>query len=162
MDPLRGAFARFTFSNNFVKNALLVPALARDDDEDNDIGMKTEPAYVATKYNHNETVFPSGHVTQDDSFENFVNRGANASYFGWKGPMTGRGVTDFGRMIANADAFPRCMAQRVYRQVCKREPASFDMPMLNNVAMQFQQQGYKLRYLFEKIVTTPECLGVIQ
>ena len=43
---VRGAFARFTFSNNFTKNALLVPALQPGANEDTAMGMITTPAYV--------------------------------------------------------------------------------------------------------------------
>jgi hypothetical protein len=159
MDSLRGAFARFTFSNNFTKNALLVPALGAGTDEDTSMGMITTPAYVSGKYNQNTTVFPGGRTTPDDYFVNYANRGANISYFGWKGALEGHGPTEFGRMIANSEAFPQCMARSVYKTVCKREPASFDEAMLKTAAQEFVQNGYKLKYLFQKIVTTPQCLG---
>ncbi len=161
MDPLRGAFARYTFSNNFVKNALVVPnlgkVLAAVEDASN--GISTDPAFISSKMNQNETVFPGGRIIKDEYFENLANRGSNVAHFGWNGPMKGYGLTEFGRMIASSDAYPRCLARRVYFSACKREPASFDETMINNVAKEFVSHGYNIKYLFERIVTTPECLG---
>jgi len=156
MDGLRGAFARVTFSSNYVKNALVIPVGADDDM----VGfMQQEPPGIAYKLNQNNDVFPDGYEVLDDSFENFAIQGTNASYFGWSNQIKGNGINDFGRMIANSGAFAECMTRRVYRSVCKREPASFDEEMIRTTASDFRQNGYQLRSLFEKVLITPECIG---
>ncbi|MGZ6398779.1 MAG: hypothetical protein ACXWRZ_13565 [Bdellovibrio sp.] len=159
MDGFRPAFANFTFSNNFVKHAYVVPSLDMSADEDKSIGMKQNPRYVAAKLNQNETVFPEGRVTTDDSWVNNANRGINATNFGWTRD-SGKGIAEFGKMISESKAFPRCMAQRVFRSVCKREVASSEQTMIDQVAAEFSsQRNYNLKFLFQKIVSTPECLG---
>lgn len=159
MDGFRPAFAQFTFSNNFVKHSLLVPELAATEDEEKSVGMKQMPRYVASKLNHNEKVFPEGRITTGVEWINNANRGFNVTHFGWT-RTSGKGINDFGRALAETKAFPRCMAQRVFRSVCKREVASTDQAMISEVATEFEKnRNYNLKYLFQKIVTTPECLG---
>jgi hypothetical protein len=180
MDPMRGAFAYFTFSNNFIKHSGLVApiaATAREDVAANLMKMATglragDPAlttlpnlgdvkFVAAKMNHNESVFPTGRVITDNSFENSATDPWAKSYFEWNpATLKGKGVRDFGRMIAESGQFPRCMARRVFSTVCKREPQSFDEDMIRQVAKEFQGAGqYKMEWLFRKIVITPNCIG---
>lgn len=159
MDSLRGAFARFTFSSGVIKNAFLMQQENLNSADEAPNAMKQLPAGIASKLNHNERNFPQGHIITDDWFENTSIRGANAKQFGWKGAMTGYGVKQFGEMISKADKFPKCMARRVYRSVCKREPASFDEPMLDRVSTDFVSDNYNLKKLFQRIAITPECLG---
>ena len=121
--------------------------------------MKQNPAGVASKMNHNEDKYPAGHIITDDSFENVAIRGANAVRFGWAGPLKGYGVKEFGEMISKSKAFPKCMSERVYRAVCKREPASFDQPMLLKATEDFISDNYNLKKLFQRIAITPECIG---
>ncbi|MEN0059949.1 MAG: DUF1585 domain-containing protein [Bdellovibrio sp.] len=159
MDGLRPAFAHFTYSNSFVKHSYVVPVAAMDEDEDQSLGMKQQPRYIASKLNHNETVYPEGRITTDDRWVNNANRGLNATHFGWT-RNSGKGIKDFGLLLAESKAFPRCMAERVFRSVCKREVASSDQAMINEVATEFEKnRQYNLKYLFQKIVTTTECLG---
>lgn len=159
MDGMRPAFANFTFSNGFVKHSFVVPALDNNQDEDTSMGMKQNPRYIALKLNHNETVFPEGRITTNDSWVNNANRGINATHFGWT-RTSGKGIKEFGQLLAESKAFPRCMAERVFRSVCKREVASSDQPMITQVASEFANtRNYNLKFLFQKIVTTPECLG---
>lgn len=177
MDPLRGAFAYFTFSNNFAKHSFLVPRLpAGINNEDMQIGMATglkanDPArtelpalgnvsFVADKMNHNEHVFPGGRVITDNSFQNAAAVDAwGKAYFGWRGPVSGHGVKEFGSMLANSQQFSRCLAKRAFASVCKREVQSFDETLIRTVATEFESNGYKLDYLFKRLVVTPNCLG---
>ncbi len=63
--------------------------------------------------------------------------------------------------ISESKKFQECMAERVFRSVCKRDPVDFDQTMLKSVATEFATaHNYDLRFLFSKIVTTKECLGV--
>ena len=175
MDPLRGAFAYLTFSNSFPKYSLLVPNLAANANEDNSMGMATglrngDPAltnlpsqgnvaFVAKKYNHNDHMFPGGRVIIDDSFSNAAIDTWGQNYFGWRGKTTGRGMKEFGTMIGNAEQFSRCMAKRVFHTLCKREAQSFDDDLIKKSAQEFESNGYKLDYLFRRIVVTPNCIG---
>lgn len=180
MDPLRGAFAYFTFSNGFAKHSFMVPRLpANANNEDTSMGMlaglkNNDPAltnlpnlgnvsFVATKMNHNEQVFPNGRVITDNSFQNATIDTWGMGYFGWRGPTAGRGVKEFGRMVSESAQYSKCLAQRVFASVCKREPQSFDQSLITTAAKEFETDGqYKLDYLFKKIVTTTNCLGELR
>lgn len=159
MDGFRPAFARWTFSNSFAKHSFVVPSIAANVDEATSVGMIMDPPFVTRKLNQNATVFPEGRRTVDDSWVNNAVRGTNADLFKWT-MTSGRGVRDFGQAISETAAFPHCMAERVFRQICKRAPASSDQGMLNQVAKEFSTvRSFNLKYLFQKIVTTDECLG---
>lgn len=166
MDGFRPAFAFYTFSNNFVKHSSLVPQLTYqpDDDENNELGMFVQPANIAKKYNHNDEACGDAcpdktGLVQSDSWVNNANLGSNKNTFGWK-TLSGNGPAEFGKTITESKKFPICMAQRVFRSVCKREPDSVDDKMLTTVASEFaNDQNYNIKYLFQKIVGTNECLG---
>lgn len=160
LDGFRPAFARWTFSNNFAKNAFVVPVITDPNaDEDTSMGMFQNPAYVAKKNNQNTAVFAEGRVTADDNWVNNANRGTNADIFKWT-KLSGKGLKEFGQALVETPAFSQCMAQRVFKQVCKREPASVDKSMLEQAAKEFSSvRSYNLKFLFEKIVTSKECLG---
>jgi len=183
MDPLRGAFAYFTFGNNMIKHSFVVDRIAADQREDaqgneNKMATGLQPgdpaltqlpslgsvAFVTKKMNHNQNVFPGGRVITDNSFENSALDPWGQAYFGWRGPTKGKGVKEFGAMVANSEQFSRCMARRVFASVCKREPQSFDDKVIKESAKEFADanNGYKLDYLFKKIVTTPNCLGELK
>jgi hypothetical protein len=176
MDPLRGAFAYTTFSNGFVKHSLVVNRLAagilnEDTQMGISVGLKnTDPAttqlpnlgnvsFVVSKVNHNEHIYPNGRVITDNSFQNAAVDTWAQNYFGWRGPVAGKGMNEFGTMVGNAEQFSRCMAKRVFASVCKRETQSFDEALIKTVAGEFEQNGYKLDYLFKRLVITPNCLG---
>lgn len=158
MDGFRGAFARFTFSNNFVKHSFIVPASTGMEDENTTNGMFQDPPFVAKKLNHNETVFPGGRIITDDSWVNNANRGSNAVTFAWT-RNSGKGIKEFGQLIAESKKFSSCMAERVFTSVCKRNVMPSDKALIDKVSEEFKNQQYNLRFLFQRIVTTQECLG---
>lgn len=163
MDGFRPAFAYVTFNSDYVMHSYTSPKVNTQDAEDRGLGMFKSPAtgasYVAHKMNRNETVFPGGRVTVDDNWVNNAVHGANSAYFAWKS-TSGKGVQAFGQMLSESRQFPICMAKRVYSQVCKREPASSDMDMITSAASEFStSRNYNLKFLFQKIVTSKECLG---
>jgi hypothetical protein len=130
-----------------------------NDDEATSTGMIQNPPYIAKKLNHNETVFPEGRITVDDNWVNNANRGANVEQFGWT-KTAGKGIQEFGRLLAESKAYPQCLSKRVFKSVCKREPSNTEVTTLNKIAEEFAtKQNYNIRFLFQKIVTTPECLG---
>jgi hypothetical protein len=136
---------------------LIVPSGTGADDDPTT--MAQNPAGIAAKYNQNASVFPGGNVVADTKFNNYANRGLNSQFFGWKGGLSGQGMNDFGKMISQADAFPRCMAQRAFRSVCKRDPALFEQDVIKHLAQDFAANGYKLRGLFEDVAISPACMG---
>lgn len=177
LDPLRGAFAYYTFSNNYIKNTLVSPHTSDFNiDEDTsdlvmtglragDNGSKNLPAsgnyvnYVVKKMNHNDYVFNGGFVTSDNGFMNTVTESEGAKYFGWRSSMSGKGVRDFGMMVAQSEGFSRCMTKRVFKTLCKREAQASEESLIHTTANEFEAQGYKLKYLFKKVAGFPQCLG---
>jgi hypothetical protein len=163
MDGFRPAFAYMTFSNDFLKHSWLVPnSTANNANEDNSTIMRVHPdaPLVSRKMNHNETTFPDGRIVKDDNWVNNANSGSNKAHFGWT-TVSGKGVSAFGKAIADSKAFPKCMAKHVFFSVCKREASSKDEDFINEVASEFSsaERDYNIKYLFERIVTDNSCLG---
>lgn len=163
MDGFRPAFSYFTFNGNYVMHSYTSRTVASQAEEDMGAGMlKSKEAgasYVHDKLNKNANVFAGGRVTTDDSWINNAVNGVNQPYFNWK-RTAGKGIQDFGKMISESKQFPLCMAKRIYTQVCKRAPTSAETAMLDSAATEFSTtRNYNLKFLFEKIVTSKECLG---
>lgn len=163
LDGFRPAFSYFTFNNNHVMHAFTSPTVTTQADEDDGKGMfkskETGATYVHDKLNKNETVFPEGRITKDDTWINNAANGSNLPYFNWK-QLSGKGIKDFGKMLSESKQFPICMANRIYTQVCKRAPGSDESAFLESAATEFStQRNFNLKFLFEKIVTSKECLG---
>lgn len=154
MDGFRGAFAKFDFSNNYVKYAALLPSGGGE------AQMNQSPAGISRKLNQNTNTFSAGYTTVDDSWVNYAQSPANQSLFGWRGPSSsGSGVNQFATAVANSQAFSKCMAKRVFTELCKRSPASFEQSFISQMATRFEAGGYKLKKLFEQVAVQPECLG---
>ncbi|MCB0412782.1 MAG: hypothetical protein KDD50_00510 [Bdellovibrionales bacterium] len=164
MDSMRPAFGRFNFSEdmNYVQHGYI----------DNDTFMEKNATGIATKMNRNENVFPGGYEMINTGWKNYAITGTNSAYFGWRDvandPVDGSSFSSrpqgtnlgqFAGMISRADAFPRCMAKRVFKSVCKREVETFDENMINTEAEIFKSNGYNLRSLFERVAVTKECIG---
>ena len=173
MDGFRGAFANIDFymSGNvaFLKHsALLAPQARNIAQAEGELNFKTLPAVngqptvpatIASKMNHNQQVFTPGRVIVDDSWSNIAIGGNNTKLFGWRGEMKGNGINSFAKAIAGSERFPRCMAQRVFTEVCKREPVASDEPMLIWAGKEFEGNNYNFKYLFQLVSTQLECLG---
>jgi hypothetical protein len=137
MDALGGAFARFDFNNNQIVYG----------------------AGVNAKMNKNGDMYPDGFVTSDDSWLNLWSSGVNAS-LGWKGAVSGRGAKEFGRMLAQTDAFSTCMVRRAFNRVCLREPATQEVDQLKRIASDFSANGrFNMKELFASVATLPQCMG---
>jgi hypothetical protein len=163
LDGFRPAFAYMTFSNNFLKNSVVVPTSIQanlDEDTSNAIGVHPDAPRVARKFNRNETTFPGGKIVTDDKWVNNANLGGNKLTFGWT-KSSGTGVAEFGQAIAESKAFPRCMAKRVFFTVCKREATTKDDAFIGKVADEFSSatRNYNLKYLFQRIGSDDACLG---
>lgn len=154
MDGFRGAFARYDFSDNFVKYAAYFTNGGGAD------RMRQSPAGIAQKMNRNSDTFPTGFRTTDDTWVNNARGPANVQRFGWRGVhSSGSGVRQMASAIANSRAFSRCMVKRVYREICRRPIASFETSLVENMATSFENTEYNLRELFEDMALRPECLG---
>jgi hypothetical protein len=146
MDGFRGAFAKYDFDRNFVNY-------------DFDPGPGTNS--VDRKMNVNNSTFSGGYATVDNSWINNARNPANAQRFGWRGVVdSGIGVRQFARAVANSRAFSKCMVKRVFREVCRRPVANFELGMVESMADSFESSGYSMRGLFEEMAVRPECLGV--
>jgi len=166
MDGFRGAFARITFETGFAKHAWVVAPDAQTNpneaNNNNNMGTMVQvPRGIAGKFNRDSAVFANGINVTDSSWVNYATRGANAQYFGWRqGTESGRGVREFGNMIAESQAYPLCLTKRAFRSICKREPAAADAAMINRVTESFKTvDNYSLRRLFERVAIQRECLG---
>jgi len=163
MDSLRPAFAYLTYNSDYVMHSYTSPSVKKIEDENSGLGMfKSTDAgatYVHDKLNHNQTVFPGGRITMDDNWTNNAIYGANLPYFNWK-RISGKGIQEFGKMMSESKQFPLCMATRVYTSVCKRAPTSSEDALITAAANEFATtRNYNLKFLFQKIVTSKECLG---
>lgn len=149
MDGFRGAFGKWDAMNNR-------PAYGGIRN-----GGSFSGAGIANKMNKNNTVFPDGFVTRDDSFINNARGTANANLFGWRdnGAAGGNGVKEFGNLIANSEQFSRCMVKRVYEATCRRTlDITSHQSYVEAEAKKFEQNAYNLKRLFQDVAISSECL----
>lgn len=167
MDSFRGAFAKVDFSADYVKHADVMFGLNSPNENDNATNraaMFQSPVGIAGKMARNSDQFSGGYAITDSYWENNAGRGLNATYFGWpavpQGQAThkGYGMKSFATLVSQSDAFPRCMAIRAYRSLCKRDVTNMEQAMITRVAGEFKQQNYNFRELFARIAVTPQCL----
>lgn len=162
MDSLRGAFAKVDFNANssFPLVTLVATNTVNGSDTPPGLSFWENPLYPGVHYKMNRSAIPSNTFrVRDDSWENISITPKNAEYFGWNGPMRGNNVNSFARMIASSDRFPKCMAQRVFQEVCKRDVFNEDISMIDWAADEFKKDGYNLRNLFSRIAIQRECVG---
>jgi hypothetical protein len=138
MDAFGGAFAHFDFD---------VPSTTF-----NYLGQSV----IAPKYNQNANTYPDGWITTDDSWVNML---ADNAQFGWRTSTTGKGINDFGNLLANSGQFSRCMATRSFKEVCRREPAASEQNLIQTLATNFESGGYHLKSLFQDVAISPACMG---
>lgn len=140
LDGFRGAFAYVNFPNNSITFSPDVPLNAR------------------SKYARNPTIFPKGYETKDDTWVNYANGTVNSDRFGWRSTkMSGKGVHEFGVMIAASKGYSRCLARRIFTDVCKRTPLPSEETTVRDIATDFEKT-YKIKDLVEMIAVHPSCL----
>jgi hypothetical protein len=168
MDGFRGAFAKWDFDGMGIKHSAVNARGAA-----NGYTIASDAKGIVSKMNKNNTIFPSGYITIDDSMVNNAVRTQNATLFDWRGvsipqdgvivrapASSGSGVKDFGNMVANSKRFSQCMAKRVYKAVCRKELDNVkDRDLMVRWGNEFEAQGYQMKKLFESIAVKPECLG---
>jgi hypothetical protein len=154
LDGMAGATAHYTWyspvSGTWVQGGFLVRA-------NGPLIYEADSNGVFNKHNKNAQNYPSGHVVMDDSWINQATQNQNVS-FGWKGAVSGNGMNSFGQMIANSDAFPQCMAKRVFTEMCRRAPTESEAAIVKSLGDQFVSDKYNLRILFERAAILPNCL----
>ncbi len=112
---------------------------------------------VSPKINAN-VLFTDGNVVTDDSWLNLWATGQN-SVVGWRGTASGTGARSLGRYLARSQAFSQCMAEKVFKLVCVKEPQSAsDIAAVQSYAGEFEQNDlYNMKNLISK--TSTLCLG---
>jgi hypothetical protein len=150
MDGFRGAWAKWDFDND----AAVQSTVRRG----NSNGQG-----IMNKLNQNNTVYPGGFVTVDDSWINNAVRGVNGATFGFRGldgrtpASTGNGVNTFGRLIANSQRFSTCMSKRVFEAVCRKNLNESEIAVYQAMGTQFEASGYNLKRLFESAALNARC-----
>jgi hypothetical protein len=147
IDPMAGAFAFYNFNN-------IDPTTA------DTMGTVVYTAgQVQPKYSINNTNFPQGFVTMDDSWNNHWRTGPNA-ILGWSAslPGSGNGAKSLGLELESSAAFASCQVTRVFKDVCLRAPnTQADFTQVNSMISSFQSNGYKLRQVFAE--GAAYCMG---
>lgn len=144
MDPLAQAFAYYDWSGEEGTDAGQI-IYNNSGTIDPDTGSR-----VQGKYHINATNFPFGFETPDDRWDNYWRIGQNAN-LGWDGSLTGsgNGASSLGQELAHSDAFASCQAQKVFKTVCLRTPASTeDVSYVGDMTSNFVSGGFRLKDLF--------------
>ena len=135
MDPMAQAFAYYDFV--FTTD----PSTG---------SLQYTPGKVVGKYFHNNTTFPTGFVTPDDSWTNRWRAGPN-SLLGWSAslPGSGAGAKSLGTELGTSDQFAQCQVQKVFAAMCLRPPSNdADRTQVKTMVGTFKSQGYKLKRVF--------------
>src|ERR1700722_9247650 len=147
MDPMAQAFAYYNFSYPTSEVGATTFPIGQ---------IVYTPGQTQPKYHINNTNFPQGFNTPDDSWNNRWRAGPN-QLLGWSAslPGSGQGAKSLGTELENTQAFASCHVNQVFKTVCLRVPASSSVqnPTTGDAA-QIQpmipsfQNGYSLRQAF--------------
>lgn len=133
-DSLAGAYAYYNFANN---------------------RLTYTPNTVTPKINQ-IVYYREGHRTVNDSWMNMWVMGKNAKELGWSGANSGSGARDLNRMFTRSNAFSQCMAKKVYKLVCMKDPESAsDKAFVEEQSRAFKN-GFSLKNLILK--TSVGCI----
>lgn len=114
---------------------------------------------VVPKYHINANTFRYGYVTMDDQWDNYWRKGNNR-VLGWSDalPGSGEGAKSMGMELAHSEAFASCQVEKVFRQVCLRQPGSpEDHQLIDTATANLANAGFDLRRAF--IDTADYCKG---
>jgi len=149
MDPMAQAFAYYNFSYPASEVGATSWPIGQ---------IVYTPGQVQPKYSINNTNFPQGFVTPDDSWNNRWRTGPN-QILGWSGALTGsgNGAKSLGQELESSQAFASCQVTRVFKDVCLRAPSSAgDVTQVTTMISSFQN-GYNLRQVFAQ--SAAYCMG---
>jgi hypothetical protein len=130
MDPMAQAFAYYNFDETMGR-------LIYTQDQ------------VQPKYHINSDNFKPGYVTPNDHWDNRWRQGPNA-VLGWSSslPGSGDGAKSLGQEFAASEAFAQCQVEKVFRNVCFREPSdTADRAAVSSIVTNFKS-GYNLKHVF--------------
>jgi hypothetical protein len=147
MDPMAQAFAFYNFSGT---DATMTDTVGQ---------IVYTAGQVQPKYSINNTNFPQGFVTMDDSWNNRWRAGPNY-VLGWSAslPGSGNGAKSLGQELESSAAFANCQVTRVFKDVCLRAPnTSGDFVQINSMISSFQSHNYSLRQVFAE--GAAYCMG---
>jgi hypothetical protein len=153
MDPMAQAFAYYNFSYNAVTDPMGTMGTGQ---------LVYTPGQVQPKYHINNTNFPQGFNTLDDSWSNRWRTGPN-QILGWSLALTGSGTgaKSLGMELENSAAFASCQVTRVFKQVCLRAPVTStpggDADHIQSMIASFQSHNYSLRQPFAEAAAY--CMG---
>ena len=131
MDPMAQAFAYYNFDTTSGR-------------------MVYDSSAVHPKYFNNDTTFPDGFVTPDDSWHNHWRQGQNA-LLGWNQalPGQGSGAKSLGAELAGTEAFAQCQVKKVFRAVCLRDPVDAnDHGEIDAITTTFRSSNFDLKQVF--------------
>jgi hypothetical protein len=157
MDPMAQAFAYYNFQYDKVND----PNADAGSLQYNDVGA-VDPVTmtrVVAKYFNNNTTFPYGYITPDDHWDNYWRNGPNA-VLGWDSalPGSGDGAKSLGQELANSQAFAECQVEKVFKNVCLRDPQDAgDRGQVAAMVANFQSDNYNLRRVFAE--SAVYCMG---
>jgi hypothetical protein len=140
MDPLAQAFAYYDFDETSQR-------------------MVYSAGTVHPKYFNNDTTFPDGFVTPDDSWHNHWRQGQN-SLIGWSSalPGQGNGAKSLGMELAGTDAFAQCQVQKVFKAVCLRDAVDQnDRDQIATMTTTFRNNNFNLKQVFAE--SAGYCMG---
>jgi hypothetical protein len=147
MDPMAQAFAYYNFNN-------IDPTTASTTGQ-----IVYTAGQVQPKYFINNTNFPQGFVTPDDSWNNHWRTGVN-SLLGWDPtqPGSGQGAKSLGQELEGSQAFASCQVTRVFKYVCFRAPSNAaDRSQVATMIASFKSNNYSLRQVFADAAVY--CMG---
>jgi hypothetical protein len=130
MDPMTQAFAYYDYDMVATK-------------------IVYTPGQVQPKYLINSNNFKQGYITPDDHWDNRWRAGPN-QLLGWdpSQPGSGTGAKSLGVELAKSDAFASCQVQKVFKNVCYRDPVNgADRAQVTQMISTFKN-GYKLKQVF--------------
>jgi hypothetical protein len=134
LDPMAGAFAYFEWDATQQR-------------------MVHTRGDVQLKNLINGNNFPFGYVTVDNRWDNYWREGHNAT-LGWDPdlPGGGYGAKSLGAEIAQSRGFARCQVNKVFRQVCLRDPADVsERNQVESIATNFEDYGYNLKDVLAEV-----------
>ncbi len=156
MDPMAQAFAYYNFSYPASEIGATAWPIGN---------IVYTPGQTQPKYHINNTNFPQGFNTPDDSWNNRWRTGPN-QVLGWSAslPGSGQGAQSLGQELEGSQAFASCQVTRVFKMVCFRAPATSsvesaggDAAQIQSMITSFQSNGYSLRQVFAEAAAY--CMG---
>ena len=140
MDPMAQAFAYYDYDD--VQGRITYSA-----------------GQVVSKYFNNADNFKYGFATPDDSWKNYWREGQNA-LLGWDQslPGSGQGAQSLGRELGNSTAFAECQVQKVFKNVCFRDPVDgADRAQITSMVSSFKNSNYRMKQVFADAAVY--CMG---